>query len=185
MDKIELLTGVLSKTGDLMEGTKKDMQKLPTPCPDYEVADLVNHVVGWLQVFDADCNGRTYEGNASEYHCKIHPATEFNAAATSLLTGWKKYGFDRKVRMMGSEMPAETVFNMTVMEYMTHGWDLAVATGQPIPYTEQEAQATYARAVTTLPAQYRGENMPFAKIVEVADTAPAIDRLIGFMGRTP
>lgn len=185
MDKIELLSGVMAKTGDLLEGTTKPMRGLPTPCSEYVVNDLVNHIVGWLQVFDADCNGRTYEGDASQYHCQIHPATEFNEAATSLLDGWKKYGFDRKIKMMGNEMPAEMVFNMTVMEYLTHGWDLANATGQPIPYTEEEAQETFDRAVLTLPAQYRGENQPFGNIVAVADNAPAIDRLVGFMGREP
>jgi uncharacterized protein (TIGR03086 family) len=185
MDKIELLTGILGKTGDLMEGTKKDQRQLPTPCANFTVEDLVNHIVGWLQVFDANCNGRVYDGNGDEYHCQIHPATEFTTAAASLLDGWAKYGFDRNIRMMGSDTPAEMVFNMTVMEYLTHGWDLAVATGQRIPFTEQEAEAILLRAVATLPAQYRGENMPFANIVEVADSAPAIDRLIGFMGRKP
>lgn len=185
MDKIELLTGILVKTGDVMEGTKKEMKQLPTPCPEFRVEDLVNHMVGWLQVFDADCNSRSFDGNANEYHCKIHPATEFNTAATSLLAGWKKFGFDRKVRMMGNELPAESVFNMTVMEYLTHGWDLAVATGQRIPYTEQEAKEILTRAVATLPGEYRGENKPFADIVEVAATAPAMDRMVGFMGRQP
>lgn len=185
MDKIELLTGILVKTEDVVEGVKKDMRQLPTPCPDYKVEDLVNHVVGWLQVFDANCNGRTYDGNGAEYHCLVHPATEFHTAATSLLDGWIKYGFDRNVSMINSELPAEMVFNMTAMEYLTHGWDLAIATGQPIPYSEQEAEDTLTRALTTLPAQYRGENMPFANIVKVPDSAPAIDRFIGFMGRKP
>ena len=183
MDKIGLLTGILVKTEGVMEGVKEDMRQFPTPCPDYKVEDLVNHVVGWLQVFDADCNGRAHDGNAAEYHCQIHPTTEFHIAASSLLDGWINYGFDRNIRMMGSEMPAEMVFNMTAMEYLTHGWDLATATGQSIPYTEQEAEATLTRAVATLPAQYRGENVPFGNIVEVAGSAPAIDLLIGFMGR--
>lgn len=185
MEKIELLTGVMAKTGDLLEGTTKEMRGLPTPCSEYVVNDLVNHIVGWLQVFDADCNGRTYEGDASTYHCQDHPAIEFKAAATSLLDGWKKFGFDRKIKMMGNEMPADMVFNMTVMEYLTHGWDLAIATGQPIPYTEDEAKATFDRAVSTLPAQYRGDGQPFGNIVAVADSASALDRLVGFMGREP
>ncbi|MEO8162722.1 MAG: TIGR03086 family metal-binding protein, partial [Ilumatobacteraceae bacterium] len=125
------------------------------------------------------------EGDAATYHCQIHPATEFNAAATSLLDGWKKFGFDRSIRMMGTDLPAEAVFSMTAMEYLTHGWDLATATGQPIPYTAQEAKETLKRAVANLPPQYRGEDKPFANIVEVADSAPAIDRLVGFMGRQP
>ncbi|MEO8363626.1 MAG: TIGR03086 family metal-binding protein [Ilumatobacteraceae bacterium] len=185
MDKIELLDGVLTKTGDLLEGTKKDMKELPTPCPEFRVEDLVNHMVGWTRVFDANCNSRSIEGDANQYQCKIHPATEYKTAATSLLDGWKKFGFDRKVQMMSNELPAESVFNMTVMEAVTHGWDLAVATGQPIPYTEQEAEEILTRAEATLPAQYRGPDKPFAQIVEVSASAPAIDRLAGFMGRNP
>lgn len=183
MDKIELLNGVLTKTGDLMERIKKEMKELPTPCPEFRVEDLVNHMVGWTRVFDANCSSRSIEGDANEYQCKIHPAAEYKAVATSLLDGWKKFGFDRKVRMMGSDLPAESVFNMTVMEAATHGWDLAVATGQPIPYAEQEAEEILTRAEATLPAEYRGTGKPFAEIVEVAPSAPAIDRLAGFMGR--
>ena len=183
MDKIGLLTGILVKTEDIMEGVKKEMRQFSTPCPDYKVEDLINHMVGWLRLFDAECNGRIYDENAAEYHCQIHPATEFHAAAKSLIDGWKKYGFDRTVHFVSGDLPAEMVYTMTTMEYLTHGWDLAVATDQPIPYTEQEAEATLARAVITLPPKYRGTNMPFGEIVEVADSAPAMDRFIGFMGR--
>ena len=87
--------------------------------------------------------------------------------------------------MMGDPQPAEMVFNMTVMEYLTHGWDLAVGSGQPVPYTEAEAAEVLARAEGTLPPQYRGGDMPFGEIVPVAADAPAIDRLAGFMGREP
>jgi uncharacterized protein (TIGR03086 family) len=76
-------------------------------------------------------------------------------------------------------------FNMTVMEYLTHGWDLATATGQPMPWSEEEAVEVLTRAESTLPAEYRGEGMPFGDIVEVPDTAPAADRVAAFMGRTP
>lgn len=74
---------------------------------------------------------------------------------------------------------------MTVMEYFTRGWDLAIATGPSIPYAAEDAEATLARAIKTLPTQYRGKNMAFGNVVEVADTAPAIDRLVGFLGRQP
>ena len=87
--------------------------------------------------------------------------------------------------MGGGEQPAEMVFNMTLMEYLTHGWDLAVGSGQEIPFTEDEAAQVLARAEATLPPQYRGDGMPFGEIVPVPDAAPAIDRLAGFMGRDP
>ncbi|MEA2686905.1 MAG: hypothetical protein QOE93_2100 [Actinomycetota bacterium] len=71
------------------------------------------------------------------------------------------------------------------MEYLGHGWDLATATDQTHPATEEQAEAALARAEQTLPAQYRGDGMPFGHAVDVPDTAPAIDRLAAFLGRTP
>jgi uncharacterized protein (TIGR03086 family) len=185
MDEFDLLAGVLSKTGDVIEGVGADQLNLPTPCDDYDVEALLNHIVGWLQVFEACSHGRPYEGDAANHRCGTDPAGEFRTAAAGLAAGWEKYGFDRQLAVMGGEMPGEMVFNMTVMEYLTHGWDLAVATGQPIPFTEQEAAETLIRAEATLPPKYRGENMPFGEIVPVGEYAPAVDRLVAFLGRDP
>ena len=86
---------------------------------------------------------------------------------------------------MGGELPGQMVLNMTVMEYLTHGWDLATATRQEIPYTDEEAAQALERAQGTLPPEYRGAGKPFGDIVEVPESAPAIDRFIGFLGRDP
>ena len=109
----------------------------------------------------------------------------FRKAAAEAVAGWKAHGTDRNVGLMGGEMPGQMVLNMTIMEYLTHGWDLATATRQPVPYTEEEALAALERARGTLPPQYRGEGQPFGDIVDVPETAPAIDRFVGFLGRDP
>ena len=184
MDDIELLSGVLTKTGALIAGVGDDQWDLPTPCPDYNVRTLVNHMVSWVQVFDAGCHGRPAPGDRDTYQAG-DPAGEFRAAANSLIAGWQEYGLDRPVRVTGGESPGPMVFNMTVMEYLTHGWDLATATGQPVPYTEEEAADMLARAETTLPPQYRGAGMPFGDIVPIDEGAPAIDRAVAFLGRRP
>lgn len=185
MDEIQLLSGILAKTGDLVAGVPAEAGGRPTPCPDYDVADMVRHLVGWVRSFEAAANGRTFEGDPSAVEVEDDPAAQFRASADSLVAGWREHGLDREVAMMGGAQPAELVFNMTVMEYMTHGWDLAVATGQPVPYSEAEAAEVLRRAQATLPPQYRGGGMPFGEIVPVPDEAPAIDRLAGFMGRDP
>jgi uncharacterized protein (TIGR03086 family) len=185
MDEVDLLAGVLSKTGDVIEGVRADQRSLPTPCGDYDVEALLNHIVGWLLVFEAGCHGRSYEGEAANHRCGAGPAREFRTAAASLVAGWEKYGVDRQVAVTGGTLPGENVLNMAVMEYLAHGWDLAVATGQPIPFTEQEAAEALARAKVTLPPKYRGENMPFGEIVPVDEHAPAVDRFVAFLGREP
>ncbi|MFI6486946.1 TIGR03086 family metal-binding protein [Streptomyces sp. NPDC050564] len=186
VDRVGLLAGVLAKTGDLVEGVGADRLSLPTPCHDYDVQTLVDHLVGWLLLFESGCHGRSYDGDPGQYKCGADPAAEFRAAAAGLVAGWESYGFDREVAVTGSrKLPAETVFDMTLMEYLTHGWDLAVATGRAVPFTEEEAAQTLNRAKATLPPQYRGENMPFGEIVPVDENAPAMDRLVAFLGREP
>lgn len=185
MNEVDLLEGVLSKTADVIGGVAADQLNLPTPCDEYDVGTLIRHIGGWILVFEAGSHGRTYEGDAANHRCGADPAAEFRQAAAGVVSGWKKYGFDREVPVTGREMPAGQVFNMTLMEYLTHGWDLAVATGQPVPYTEQEATAGLARAQATLPPQFRGEGMAFGEIVPVAEDASAMDRFVAFLGRDP
>ncbi|MFB7532758.1 TIGR03086 family metal-binding protein [Streptomyces sp. NPDC056178] len=185
MSEVDLLSGVLSKTGDIIEGVGADQLSLPTPCDDYDVEALIHHVVGWLLVFEAGAQGRSNDTDAANHRCGADPAREFRTAAAGVVAGWEKYGFDRQVTALSGSMPGETVFNMTVMEYLTHGWDLAVATGQPIPYTDQEAAEVLARAKATLQPQYRGENMPFGPVHPVGEDASAVDRLVAFLGRRP
>ena len=184
-DDIDLLESVLDKTAGLVAGVSPADHDAQTPCPDYDVRTLVNHITGWVQMFAASANGETFDGDPTAHEAGDDPGAEFRAAADQVVAGWRKHGLDRKVTMMGGEQPAQMVLNMTLMEYLAHGWDLAVATDQPIPYTDDEASAVLERAQTTLPAQYRGPDKVFGDIVEVADSAPAIDRFVGFMGRQP
>jgi uncharacterized protein (TIGR03086 family) len=186
MHEVELLTDILDKTGDVIAAVDVDQTTLPTPCEEYDVATLINHIVGWIQVFDAGSNERIFEGDASAYRCGPDPAAEFRSAAAGVIAGWQTHGLDRQVRVMGGdEMPGEMVFNMTLMEYLTHGWDLATATAQKPPYTEAEATETLTRAEGTLPPQYRGGDMPFGPPVPIGADAPPLDRFIAFMGRQP
>jgi len=185
MDENTLLAGILTKTGDIIAGVGDDQWELPTPCTEYDVRALTDHIIGWIQVFEAGCHGRMFEGDASAYRFGADPAEEFRTSARSLSAGWEEYGLDRQVRVMSGEMPGEMVFNMTVMEYLVHGWDLAMATGQEIPFTEEESGDTLARAQRTLPPEYRGANMAFGEIVTVDPDATATTRLAAFLGRHP
>lgn len=178
-----MLAGVMGKTADLVAGVDRDDLGRPTPCPDWDVRALVEHMVGWVQVFEAAAAGATYDGDPAAYRLTDDAAERFRGSADSLVAGWRDGGTDRTVRLTSSELPASVVFEMTLMEYLTHGWDLATATGRPAPYTDEEAERTLAGATATLQPQYRGGAIGHP--VEVPDDAPAVVRLAAFMGRDP
>jgi uncharacterized protein (TIGR03086 family) len=65
-----------------------------------------------------------------------------------------------------------------------HGWDLAVATGQQYAADPASLQlcTDFASAFPTDPEQ-RGD--AFGPVIEMPEGAPALDRLLGLMGRDP
>jgi uncharacterized protein (TIGR03086 family) len=173
MDEIELLSGVLTKTTTVVAGVSEDQWRLPTPCDEFSVHELMNHMVGWVQVFDAGCHGRTYVGDPAEYICGHDASAEFAKAAHSIVYGWEEHGFNRQVRISGGGMMSGAmVFNMTVMEYLAHGWDLASATGQASSFAEAEAADALNLAKVMLLPEYQGEGMAFGAIVPVSGEAP-------------
>lgn len=183
MDDLDMLAGILAKTGDLVAGTPREKWDASTPCPGFDVHTLLAHICGWVRVFAAGAIGERFAGDLTTYEVHDGSAEEFRDAAARIVEGWRQHGVDRTVPLVGGDMPGQMVQNMTFMEYLTHGWDLATATGQPVPFTEDEAAETLRRAQETLQPQFRGDQIGPA--VDVPADAPAIDRLVGFMGRTP
>lgn len=186
MDDIALMDDVLGKTADLVDGVDASQWGESTPCSEFTVKDLVSHMVGWSSSFVAAAEGEQPQGDPASYQASDSSAAEFRSAVHRIVAGWRDHGRDRKVSLIGAgPMPADMVFDMTLMEYLAHGWDLARATGQTMPYTEAEAQQVLDLAGNRLPEEYRGDGKPFGTIVEVPIEAPALERFAGFMGRMP
>lgn len=183
MDDIDILAGILDKTGGLIANTTRDQWSDSTPCPDFDVQTLLGHIVGWVRVFDVAANGGKFDGDPTAYDVSEASATDFRSHAASMLEGWRSGGIDRTVNLVGGEMPAPMVYSMAFMEYMAHGWDLARGTDQPVPFTNEEAATTLRRGRETLQPQFRGDQI--GPEITLADDAPAIDQFIAFMGRQP
>ncbi len=181
-DDVEVLESVLKKDVALLAGVRAEQLPAPTPCAEYDVRALVNHIVGYLQMFAATVNGRSVDNDPASVE-SIDPVADCQAAADELVSGWRVGGVDRTISLMGLELPAQLVLTMTLVEYVTHGCDLAMATGQAVPFSEAELTLTLERAQASVPEEYRGEGKPFGPAIDVPPDAPVLDRLFGFMGR--
>src|SRR5262245_6222927 len=115
MDDIALLEGILAKTATVLDGVGQDQWNQPTPCPAYDVDDLVNHIVGWVQVFEAGSSGGQFDGDPTAYRHGNDPGAEFRTAADGLVAGWRDHGLDREVSLTGGgKSPGPMVLNMTL-----------------------------------------------------------------------
>jgi uncharacterized protein (TIGR03086 family) len=82
----------------------------------------------------------------------------------------------------GVPLPGEVAGLVALDELVVHGWDLAVATGQPYSPSVEEVDAAMS-FVTAFDAPRDGGL--FGAIVPVPDDAPALERLLGLTGRDP
>jgi uncharacterized protein (TIGR03086 family) len=116
-----------------VEAVGPDQWALPTPCADWDVRTLVNHVVGedlWTgplmrgetmeevgDRFDGDQLGEDPRASA-----RTAAALAMSVVAETLPTAGKVH------LSYGEEDMAEYVAQLTA-DHLIHGWDLAVATG--------------------------------------------------------
>jgi uncharacterized protein (TIGR03086 family) len=157
---IDLLESVFTKTEAIIAGVRPDQTLLASPCAEFDVVQLVDHMVGWASSFAARAAGMPFEGDPNDYRAGTNPAAEFRSAATTIV------GAYRSVADASAKMPV----GMLLMEYIVHGWDLATATGQPVKFTREEADRGLETGVGMLKPEYRGPGMAFGYEAPVSQT---------------
>ncbi len=134
MDVITLHRRTVESWQRTVDGVGTEQWNLPTPCTEWDVRALVNHVVGedrWTRPllegmtiaevgdrFDGDLLGDDPPGAGRQ------AAADSTAAVDELLAG-----IDKVHLSYGDEDPGEYVRQLCA-DHLIHGWDLAAATGQ-------------------------------------------------------
>lgn len=172
----------------LLAGLDDARLDAPTPSRDTTVGDLVDHVGSLTLAFTAAARKET--GDAAG-----QPPVP---AAANLEPGWRDRigrdldglvaawsdpsAWDGFTRIGGVDLPGEVCGLVALDELLVHGWDLAVASGQPFDASDAEVLAATA-FVANFDAPRDGTL--FGPVVAVPDGAPALDRLLSLTGRDP
>jgi uncharacterized protein (TIGR03086 family) len=175
----------------LVDGVAPDQWTAATPCPDWNVRQLLNHVAAGNMIFAKLATGErapgpiTPEERAADW-LGADPAEGFRAAGKFMHDAFLTPGVleNRYQTPMMGEQPGTALVRMRMNELLIHGWDLARATGQHDDLPEDLAENALSAWKTRLGDRPR-EGMPFGAPVTVGDDAPAIDRLAAFLGRQP
>ena len=122
---------------DLVIGVGDAEHGAATPCPAYQVADLLEHIGTMAQAFTAAA--RKQPGPLTEQQPAGDAArlpadwrTRIPRDLDTLARAWSEPGaWDGMTRIAGMDAPAAMVGVTVADELVVHGWDLARATGQP------------------------------------------------------
>jgi uncharacterized protein (TIGR03086 family) len=170
----------------LLDGVRDDRLTAPTPCPDYTVADLLDHLFGLAGAFHDAATKTRGEGAAGaprpsaadlppDWRRSLPERLDALAAAWAVPAAWTG-----NTEAGGVTMPAEVMGVVALDELLLHGWDLARATGQDYACEPAEAEA----AIGLLSAA-QGDGGMFGPPVPVPADAPPLHRALGLGGRDP
>ncbi|MEV4631594.1 TIGR03086 family metal-binding protein [Micromonospora sp. NPDC049523] len=187
MDLLQAYRRSLDEFTDRVTQVGYDQWALPTPCGDWDVRTLVNHVVTedrWTVPLLA---GATIEQVGDQFDGDLlgdDPAGAAQDAAAAAERGASEPGaLDRTVHLSFGDTPASEYLHQLLAEHLVHGWDLAVAIGVE-PKLDAEAVHECARWFTEQVGMYRQGGL-VAAAVHVPENASEQDRLVAAFGRDP
>ncbi|WP_020667529.1 TIGR03086 family metal-binding protein [Amycolatopsis nigrescens] len=181
---VEQMDRLFGSVGILVDGVREDQWQAPTPCTDWTVRDLVNHLVEVNLIFAALLRDQALPEPGSEL-LGADPAGAYRRSAAELLAAFDQPGvLDRTFTSALGTTTGAVRLSIRIADLLAHGWDLGRATGQPVGHLPDElieqALLFIREQLTKMPRTGR-----FEPAQPIAEDAPALDRLAAFLGRPP
>lgn len=187
---VDRLVRALEATGEIVDAIKNDQWSNRTPCAEWNVRTVLNHLVIGNRMFAGIVRGEPLPSPEELGRLRTvdqlgdDPAAAYRDSATALVTAFRQPGvFERVVQVPAGTVPGIVALHLRITEALVHGWDLAQGTGQParLPDDLAEEELAFARGRSAPDVPRTGH--PFGPVQSIADDAPAIDRLVAYLGR--
>jgi len=180
----DTLVRLVSAVGD-------DQLTRSTPCAGSNVAHLLDHVDGLAFAFSA-AGTKTrlplelQAPKADAAHLTPEWRTQIPERLEVLAGAWADPGaWVGLTQVGGQELPGELAGVIALNEVVVHGWDIAVACGQPYDSEPVLVDAAIGFVAPTAAASPQGTPGLFGPPVTVSEDAPSFYRLLGLTGRDP
>jgi uncharacterized protein (TIGR03086 family) len=177
MDPLAQLDQLGPVLGGVVAGIRPDQLDAPTPCADFDVRGVLEHMIGGATSFAA-----AYRGEEPAAPDLSDPLTGFPAALGDLAAAVSAPGaLDTTVAAPFGEVDGASFARFIVLDGLVHGWDMAVATGQAYEPPAELVASADAFAHGALDDLRDGET--FGAAVEPAPDATPMERLAAYTGR--
>jgi len=179
---------VLAQSQDVARGVlssvTSDQLDLDTPCREWKVSQLIDHLVGgqhWARsAIEGSESSDTGEGSTKGDFVAL-----FDQAARDNLAAFSAEGALKKTVNPGfGDMPAVALMGLSTTDTFTHAWDLARATGQDTNLVPELATQLLEQSRQSIQPAFRSEEGSIFGPEQPApeDASPA-DELAAFLGR--
>ena len=171
-DDAVVLRLALDQLAGLLDDLPREALNNPTPCSEWTVQDLVDHIVAAPAKFARMTRGEEIDWSAPTAPAGDDAAAKFRSHADGLLDTWRE----------PHALRAPTV-EWQCAELAVHTWDLATAMGRP---TDDFDPAVAERGLAFMQANLTEDNRggAFAPAVPAPNGANAYQLVAAFAGRS-
>jgi uncharacterized protein (TIGR03086 family) len=183
---LDLLDESLEYAATVVAGIKPDQSEVSTPCPDFTVDHLVEHLVNgfaWYAGLPAGGNPDPTDVRGPDAH-EVGYVAALSSVIADVRANWSAPQLAATYAMPFGSVPGIEITRFQLLEALVHAWDLAVATGQAVRPADDLAERILAEAQSLDEDTLRSPGMLGAPVA-VASSAPPMDQLVAFTGRQP
>jgi uncharacterized protein (TIGR03086 family) len=182
------LNPACQRMAEVLARVTDDQLTGPSPCAEYTVADLVDHVDQVARGFAATALGQLPDVDANDTdsqeaaHSRAGWRDDVAQHVRALGKAWDEPGaWEGSTHVAGLELTNELWGKIALTELVVHGWDIAKATGQSFDLPEHTLRACLDHVAEFVP------NAPVPALwgppVSVAPDASLLDRIVAITGR--
>ena len=164
----------------VVEAVRRDQLGWPTPCSEWTVQQLIDHLVGGTEYLLAATSGRPPADSVGA------TIGDYRRGVQQVLAAVAQPGVMERIcrSPLGFEWPVGQAVAGTFMDVLIQTWDLARATHQDERLDPVLVEACTAMFVPEMPRRGREAGIIGPEVPAGAD-ASAQDRLLAVMGRRP
>ena len=189
---VELYERTTKHVHSILSGIKQEQSESPTPCTEWDVRAVINHLVGGAELLSGCLSGRppdiAFGSTTSSYsgESDLSKLTQaYEELVRQVLAVAKGPGaLESKVTTPIGEMPESVFLAASCMDNLIHCWDLAKATGQDTRLDPQVVDVSYQMFVPDAMDQGRAAGL-IGPLIDVPEEASLQDKLIAYSGRQP
>jgi uncharacterized protein (TIGR03086 family) len=178
-DELQSAEKTLAVLEHVIHGIAKDDESKQTPCREFDVAKLTDHLLNSITTIGGFAGAEFPERDRED-----SVERQVILAARPALDAWHKRGLDGTVPFGGGEAPAKMMAGVLSIEFLIHGWDYAKAIGREVDAPDSLSDYVMGLAKQIITPEGR-TNVGFDDPVDVPGDAGALDRLIAYTGRRP
>jgi len=173
-----------ANTRRLLDTITADQWQVPTPCSEWNVKQLLNHMVSSLRNVVSIMSDRGPQNFGDVLG--NDPIAAFDDACTAANAAFGKPGAMEEVKQTrrGSQLAGQYALGQ-VQEMLVHGWDLAVALGKDTAMDPELLEISYARALSNREQLRAGGSAAWGESeAEASDDADTQTKYLAILGRT-